>query len=110
MGKLVYKSFMSNTMILLFSLIWILFSSCTISCEFLVLYVFGRLIRPCNFLFRIFGNLYDGACVLFIMGRIGLSSMCIFMYTLSMGAVGFIFIKYLCLPFSTSVSHFWRTC
>jgi len=118
MGKLTYKSFMSNAMILLFSIIWILFSSCTILCEFLVVYVFGRLIRSCNFLLRnsatlydgVCVTLYDGVCVLFIKGQINLSSLCVFMYALSMGAVGFIFIRYLCLPFSTSVSHFWRAC
>jgi len=110
MGKLTYKSFLSNVMILLFSLIWILFSSCTISCEFLMVCVFGRFIRPCNFLLRNLVTLYDGVCVLFIKGQIGLSSLCVFMYALIIGAVCFIFIKYLCLPFSTSVSHFWRAC
>jgi hypothetical protein len=64
MGKLTYKSFISNVMILLFSLIWTLFSSCAISCEFLVVYVFGKHIKLRNFLLRNLATLYDGSCVL----------------------------------------------
>ena len=41
--------------------------------------------------------LYDGACILFITGRIGSSCLCVFMYAFNLGAVCFMFIKYLCL-------------
>jgi len=40
-------------------------------------YVFGRQIRFCSFLLNNLAALYDGACMLFITGRIGWSSLCV---------------------------------
>jgi hypothetical protein len=60
------------------------------------------------FLLRNLVILHDGACV--ITGRMGSSSLCVFIYAFRLGATGFIFNKYLRLPFSMSVSHFLRVC
>ena len=54
-----------------------------------MLYVCGKQSKLCSFLFKCFVILYDGACVLFITGLIGLLSLCVFMYTLrKFGAIG----------------------
>jgi len=57
--------------------------------------VYGNLILLCSFLLKYLAVLYDGACVLFITGLIGLLYFCDFMYMLSFGAAGFMFIRYL---------------
>jgi len=69
--------------------------SSAISCEFFVLYV-CRQIKLCSFLFRYLAILYDGACVLFVTGLTGSLFLCVFTYTLSFGAAGFMLIRYLC--------------
>jgi len=84
---------MSRVIILIYSLICILFSSSAISCEFLVLYVRGKQSKLCSILFKCFANLYDGACVLFIAGLIGSLSLCVFIYILSFGVIGFMFVR-----------------
>ena len=56
----------------------------------------GRFIRLFNFLLSYLAVLYAGACVLFTIGLMGLFSFCVFMYILSFGAIGFMFIRYLC--------------
>jgi len=48
--------------------------------------------------------------VLFITGLIGLFSLCVFMYMLSLGAAGFILIKFLCVCLSINVLHFCIVC
>ena len=58
------------------------------------------------FLFKYLAILYGGACVLFITGLIGSLFLCVFMYMLSFGAAGFMFIRYLCASFSTNILHF----
>ena len=66
MGKLTCKSFVSNLMILVFSLIRIFFIPCVIACEFLVVYVQARLK-----LFLSLKNVatyYDGACEFSFLG------------------------------------------
>jgi len=62
------------------------------------------------FLFKCFAILYDGACVLFITGLIGSLSLCVFMYILSFGAIGFMFVRYLYIFLSTSKLHLWIVC
>jgi len=110
-GRLTYKCVMSSVIILLCSLTWILCSSCATSYEFFVVYVFGKSIKLRSFLLRNLASLYDSACVLFITGRMGSPSLCVFMCALSLGGVGFICIKYLCLPFSSVNGwHCWRAC
>ena len=47
-----------------------------------------------EFFIKVFGNLYDGACILFITGHMGLSSLCILIRALSIGAMGFICINF----------------
>jgi len=42
-----------------------------ISHELSILYVYGKQIKLCSFLFKYLALLYDGACVLFITGLIG---------------------------------------
>jgi len=54
-------------------------SSCAISPEFMVMYVFGRFMYAFILLFRNFAILYDGAGVLSIIGLIGSFSLCVFM-------------------------------
>jgi len=43
-GKLTYRSLLSKVVILCWLLIWILFSSCATSFEFMVVYVYGKLL------------------------------------------------------------------
>ena len=93
-GRLTYRSFISRGIIFICSLICMIFSSSAISCECFVLYACGRQIKLCSFLFKYLAILYDGACVLFITGLIGSSFLCVFMYTLRFGAVGFMLIRY----------------
>jgi hypothetical protein len=69
-------------------------------------YVLGRFIYSFILLFKNLAILYEGACVLSITGLIGLFSLCVFMYALILGAVGFIFSRYLRLFFSIRSSHF----
>ena len=57
LGKLTYRSFMSSVIILLDSLSSILLSSSVTSCEFLVVYVYGRFSGICCFLLRYFAIL-----------------------------------------------------
>jgi len=52
-GKWTYKSFMSRVIILLCLRIWILFNSCAISYEFLVVYVYGKFIKLFNLLLKL---------------------------------------------------------
>ena len=54
-----------------------------------------------------FGNLYDGAVLLLIMGRIGMSILCNFNCALSVGGDGFFCVKYFicCLSLPTSIRH-----
>jgi len=46
-------------------------------------------------LFKNLAILYEGGCVLSITGLIGLISLCVFMYALILGVVGFMFSRYL---------------
>jgi len=78
--------------------------------SFFVVYVFGRSIKLKSFLLRNLASICDGVCVLFITGQMGSPSLRVFIYALRLGAVGFIFIRYLCLPFSIHGWHFWRAC
>ena len=71
-----------------------------ISCEFFTLYVFGKGNKSRSFLFKCLANLCDGACVWFITGLIGAFSLCVLIYALSCGALGFIFMRYLCSFFN----------
>lgn len=59
------------------------------------------------FLLRYFASLYDGACMLFISGLMGLSSLCIFIKALRFGAIGFICVKYFRWFLSTTVLHLY---
>ena len=43
-GKLTYRSLMSKVFILCLLLIWILFSSCATSFEFIVVYAYGKFV------------------------------------------------------------------
>jgi hypothetical protein len=70
---------MSRVIILLCSLIWILFSSCAISYEFLVVYANGTHIKLFSFLLRYMAILYDGARVLVTTGLIGSFPLCVFL-------------------------------
>jgi len=54
--------------------------------------------------------LYDGVCVLFITGLIVSLSLCVCMYILSFGAIGFMFVRYLYVCLSTSKLHLWIAC
>ena len=110
MGRLTCKSFISKVIVLICSLICILFSSSAISCEFFILYVCGKQSKLCRLLFKCFAVLYDGACVLFITGLIGLLSLCVLMCILSFGAIGFMFVRYLYVFLSTSNFHLWIVC
>ena len=110
MGRLVNRSFMSNVIDLLLLWSWKLFSSWATSCKFLVKKVLGRLTRLSNFLFNHLAVLYEGACRLFITGRIGVPSLWVFIYTFRLGALGFISIRYFNLSLSISKLHVWRTC
>jgi len=109
-GKLTNRSFISRAITFICLSICILFSSFAISCEFYVLYAYGRQSRLFRFLFISLAILYDGASVLFTMGLIGSLSFCVFMYMFSFGALGFIFNKYLCERLSTSALHFRSAC
>ena len=71
-----------------------------------MLYVYGRQSKLFSFLFMNLAILYDGASVLFTTVLIGSLTLCVFMYMFSLGAVGFIFTKYLCDRLSTSALHF----
>ena len=62
------------------------------------------------FLFKYLAILYNLACVLFITGLIGSFFLCVFMYILSFGAVGFTFTKYLCACLSINTLHFLIAC
>ena len=68
--------------------------------------MYGRLNFLFSFLFINLAILYDGASVLFTAGLTGSLSLCVFMYMFSIGAVGFIFTRYLCVHLSTSALHF----
>ena len=68
--------------------------------------MYGRFIRLFNFLLRYLAVLYAGSRVLFTTDLMGSFSLCIFMYTLSVGAIGFMFIRYFCVCLSISVIHF----
>ena len=103
-GRLTQRSFTSSVIIFMYSSMCIDFSSSANSWAFLVGYVCGRFIRLFNFLLRHLAVLYAGACVLFTTGLIGSFSLCVFLYTLSFDAVGFMFQVILCV--STSVLHF----
>jgi len=105
MGRLVNRSFMSNDINLLLLWSWILCKSLATSCEFLVMKVLGRLTRFSSFLFSNLAVLYAGACLLFITGRIGATSVCVFTYAFRLGALGFIFIRYFNLSLSISKLH-----
>ena len=73
-GRLTYTSFMSSVTISLCSLIWILCRYCTTSCAFFFFfaaYVFGKSIKLMSLLLRKLSRVCDGACVLFITGRMG---------------------------------------
>jgi len=60
----------------------------------------------CILLFKNLVILYEGACLLSITGLIFLFSLCVFMYALILGAVGFMFSRYLRAFFSVRSSHF----
>ena len=103
MGKLTYKSFMSSVIILWFSLIWMLLNSCATSCEFSVMYVFGKSLLG----FEVFCSEIWQFCmtvlVCYLPQVVEVRSVCVFY-------VCFIFIKYLCLLFPTSVLHCCSVC
>ena len=80
MGRLVNRSFISNDFNLLLLWSWMLCKSWATSCEFLVVKVLGRLTKFSNFLFSNLAVLYAGVCQLFITGRIGAPSFCVFIY------------------------------
>ena len=56
-GMLTYRSCTSNVIVLCWSLIWMLLSSCATSLEFLVAYVCGKLINWLSFLLRCLASL-----------------------------------------------------
>src|SRR5215469_2010157 len=97
---------MSKVIIFMCSSMYIALRSSATSCAFLVVYVHGRFIRLIIFLLRCLAILYAGACILFTTGLIGSFSLCVFMYTLSFGATGFMFIGYFCVCLSIDVLHF----
>ena len=104
-GRLTYRSFMSSVIIFICS------SKCIVLVLLPLLRVFcgvgvRRFIRLFNFLLRYLAVLYAGACVLFTTGLMGSFSLCVFMYTLSVGATGFMFIRYFCVCLSISILHF----
>jgi uncharacterized membrane protein YjjP (DUF1212 family) len=51
-------------------LIWMLCSSCATSCEFFVVYVFGRFVTVWSFLLSSLAILYDEDGILSITGRV----------------------------------------
>ena len=110
MRRLVNRSFMSNYINLLLLWNWILCKSWATLCEFLVMKVFGKLTKPSNFLFSNLAVLYAGLCRLFITGRIGAPSFCVFIYAFRLGTLGFIFIRYFNLSLLISKLHVWRAC
>ena len=96
MGRLVNRSNDIN-ILLLWS--WMCKSWAT-SCEFLVMKDLGSLTRFSNFLFSSLAVLYAGACRLIITSRIGAPSLCVFTYAFILGALRFIFIRYIFQPVS----------
>ena len=105
MGKLTYKSFMSRVISLICLLIFKFTIYSAISNEFFTVYVFSRGKWKCNILISSLAILCDGVCVLIITGLMGAFSLCVLIYALSCGALGFMLMMYLCVIFSTSVLH-----
>ena len=58
-----------------------------------------------SILVRCFANLYDGAVLLLIMGRIGMSILCNFNCALSVGGDGFFCVKYFICRVSMIILH-----
>jgi len=57
-----------------------------------------------------FANLYDGACVLFVTGLFDSFSLCVLIYILSFGAIGFILIRYFWFCFSIKRLPLYSVC
>jgi hypothetical protein len=70
-GKFTYRSFMSNVINFILFVVCSFSNSWATCCEFSIVCMCGKLSMFFNLLFIKRAILYDGACMMFITGRMG---------------------------------------